>query len=186
MVLVLSPRDWLPGFYIQFLRIKGSELADPIVDEKVIDGPLAQMLRRLDEKLDSHLRTSIDLVSGSTEKRFSNYPFAALQQLARNAVMHRSYEATNAPVRIYWFDDRIEIHNPGGPFGIVTKENFGQPGITDYRNPHLAEAMKVMGFVQRFGVGIATAQRALRENGNAPAEFVVEPAAIHTTIRIAA
>ena len=99
------------------------------------------------------------------------YPWAALQQLVRNAVMHRTYEATNAPVRITWFNDRIEIINPGGPYGIVNSENFGQPGVTDYRNPHLAEALKVLGYVQRFGVGIATARRLLAENGNPPPEF---------------
>ena len=67
------------------------------------------------------------------EIRRSEYPLPALQQLIRNAILHRTYEGTNAPVRIYWFSDRIEIHNPGGPFGLVTKENFGQPGVTDYR-----------------------------------------------------
>jgi len=85
----------------------------------------------------------------------------ALRQLTRNALMHRSYEATNAPVRVYWFDDRIEIHNPGGPFGGVTPENFGQPGVTDYRNPNLAEALHALGYVQRFGAGIAIARKAL-------------------------
>ena len=54
-------------------------------------------------------------------------------------------------------NDRIEILSPGGPFGQVTVENFGQPGIVDYRNPNLAEAMRVLGLVQRFGVGIAIA-----------------------------
>ncbi len=97
--------------------------------------------------------------------------------------MHRTYEGTNAPVRVYWFDNRIEIHNPGGPYGAVTAENFGQPGVTDYRNPHIAEAMKVLGFVQRFGVGIATAQAELRKNGNPPAEFQVQPSAILATVR---
>ena len=72
--------------------------------------------------------------------------------------MHRIYESTNAPTRVYWYDDRIEIMNPGGPFGVVTKENFGQPGITDYRNPNLADAIKVMGFVQKFGLGIQLAK----------------------------
>ena len=90
-------------------------------------------------------------------------------------MMHRTYESTNAPIRVYWFENRIEIHSPGGPFGVVTKENFGLPGITDYRNPHIAEAMKVLGYVQRFGVGIATAQRALAQNGNPPVEFDVQP-----------
>jgi ATP-dependent DNA helicase RecG len=76
--------------------------------------------------------------------------------------MHRAYDSTNAPIRVYWFTDRIEIISPGGSFGIVTEANFGQSGIADYRNPNLAEAMKVLGFVQRFGVGIATAKRAWR------------------------
>src|SRR5687767_9656201 len=47
------------------------------------------------------------------------YPPAALQQFARNAIMHRAYEGNNAPVRIYWFDDRIEFINPGGPYGAI-------------------------------------------------------------------
>lgn len=97
--------------------------------------------------------------------------------------MHRSYENTNTPVRVYWFNDRIEIHNPGGPFGAVTVENFGRPGVTDYRNPNLADAMKVLGFVQRFGVGIATAQTELTKNGNPPAVFQVEPSNVLVTIR---
>jgi ATP-dependent DNA helicase RecG len=171
--IVLSPRarDLIPCDYIQFLRIDGTTLADPIKDEEVIDGPLAQILRRLDDKLEAHVRTAVEFTSGSVERRSPDYPLAALQQLARNALMHRTYESTNAPVRITWFNDRIEITNPGGPYGIVTLQNFGKPGYTDYRNPNLAEAMKVLGFVQRFGVGIQTAQKALADNGNPPAEF---------------
>lgn len=177
-----TPRTWLPCVYIQFLRIRGSEWGDPIVDEESIEGTLPTLLRRLDDKLKAHLSTAIDISSANTERRASPYPLSALQQLARNAVMHRTYENTNAPIRLYWFDDRIEIHSPGGPFGVVTAENFGRPGVTDYRNPHIAEAMKVLGYVQRFGVGIATAQRALAENGNPPAEFVVEPNTILATV----
>ncbi len=97
--------------------------------------------------------------------------------------MHRSFEGTNAPVRMSWFTDRIEIQNPGGPFGQVTQENFGQPGVADYRNPHLAEAMKVLGYVQRFGVGIATARAELSANGNPPPEFQVTPNFVHVTVR---
>ena len=60
--------------------------------------------------------------------RHPDYPIVALQQLVRNAIMHRDYETSNAPVRITWFNDRIEIQNPGGPFGQVTCENFGTAG----------------------------------------------------------
>jgi ATP-dependent DNA helicase RecG len=171
--IVLSPRarDLIPCDYIQFLRVDGITLAEAIKDEEVIDGPLAQILRRLDDKLEAHIQTAVEITSGSIERRSPDYPLAALRQIARNALMHRTYEATNAPVRVTWFNDRIEFINPGGPYGIVTRANFGKPGYTDYRNPNLAEAMKVLGFVQRFGVGIQIAQKALENNGNPPAEF---------------
>ena len=183
LVLGKRPRDFISNSYVEFLRIGGTELSAPIIDHETIDGTISEILRRLDDKMKAHISTGVDLTSSDKERRESTYPLAALQQLARNAVMHRAYEATNAPVRLTWFNDRIEIHNPGGAFGVVTRENFGRPGVTDYRNPNLADAMKVMGFVQRFGVGIATAKRELRENGNAEPEFVVEDTFVHAIIR---
>ena len=77
-------------------------------------------------------------------------------------------------MRVYWYDDRIEILSPGGPYGEVTPENFGTPGLTDYRNPNLAEAMRVLGYVQKFGGGIVAARSALQRNGNPPPEFRVD------------
>ena len=183
LVLGISPRDWVPGAYIQFLRIAGTEMSDPIQDEARIDGALGQVLRRIDEKIDAHNLSKVDIISADRELRSAAYPRVALQQLIRNAVMHRTYESTNAPVRFHWYDDRIEIINPGGPFGIVTQENFGRPGITDYRNPNLADAMKVMGFVQRFGIGIQTARAELKRNGNPDIEFQVEPMNVLATVR---
>jgi ATP-dependent DNA helicase RecG len=183
LVLGKLTRDLIPSAYIQFLRIDGTALSDPIKDAEDVDGPLGQIISRLDQKLEAHIQTAVDLTSGPVEIRKPDYPLAALHQLARNAIMHRTYESTNAPVRITWFNDRIEIQNPGGPFGQVTKENFGRPGVVDYRNPHLAEAMKVLGYVQRFGVGIQLAQESLRKNGNPPAKFTVEDTFVHVEIR---
>lgn len=183
--LVLAPRcrDFLPGAYIQFLRVRGRELSDEVIDERAIDGLLSDLVRGIDEKISAHNSTAVDLRSRDIEGRREEYPRVALQQLVRNAIMHRTYEATNAPVRVTWYDDRVEIVSPGGPYGIVSVENFGEPGITDYRNPSLAEAMRVLGFVQRFGVGIATARDALTRNGNPPLEFEVTDRAIAATVR---
>lgn len=88
--------------------------------------------------------------------------------------MHRSYEDTNAPVRVYWYTDRIEMINPGGPFGQVSAENFGKTGLTDYRNPNLSEAMKVLGYIQKFGVGLVIARRKLKESGHPDLQFRVD------------
>ncbi len=171
LVIGRSPADWLPGAYTQFLRLAGNDLTAPVADEEVIHGTVADQIRRLEEKLEAHNLRGVRFADVTQEARNEAYPMDALRQFVRNAFMHRSYEATNAPVRVYWFDDRIEVHNPGGPFGSVTPENFGQPGVTDYRNPNLAEALRALGFVQRFGAGIAIARKALGER----LRFEVQP-----------
>lgn len=183
LVFGKDPVAWIPGAYIQFLRMDGTELTDPIRHQREIGGPLPDMLRMVDESLAANISVSSDVRVGSTEIKQPDYPIVALQQLVRNAVLHRTYETSNAPVRVYWFTDRIEIHSPGGPYGHVTAENFGEPGVTDYRNPLLAEAMKNLGFVQRFGLGIPLARKELHKNGNPPLELDVSPTSVLATVR---
>ena len=183
LVIGKDPRQFLHGAYIQFLRFDGTEVTDPIKDQKEIGGPLPDLLRMLDEIFHAHISVASNITGQSVEIREPDYPIVALQQLARNGVLHRTYEGTNAPVRINWFSDRIEILSPGGPYGQVTRTNFGNPGITDYRNPHLAEAMKNLGYVQRFGVGIPLARKELAKNGNPPPEFIVEDTYVLVIVR---
>ncbi len=130
-----------------------------------------------------NIRTAIDLTSQDREVRTPDYPLDALQQIFRNAVLHRIYENTHAPVNVYWFNDRVEIHNPGGPYGTVTKQNFGTPGAHDYRNPNLAAVMKELAYVQHFGVGIEMARRSMERNGNPLPEFQVEDAHVAVILR---
>jgi ATP-dependent DNA helicase RecG len=177
------PSDIIPGAYVQFSRLDGTTLTDPIKNEHTLHGPLLDILPRLDDLLEDSIISRVDITSGPIDIRRSDYPIVALQQLVRNAIMHRDYETSNAPVRIMWFNDRIEIQNPGGPFGQVTRDNFGVPGITDYRNPYVAEAMRNLGYVQRFGVGIQLAKKELAKNGNPELAFTVEANYVLAVIR---
>ena len=92
-----NPQDFLPGAYVQFLRINGSEYADEIIDSQEIRGAIPELLRHLEEKLVAHNRVAVDITTSYTEQRTELYPMEALHQITRNAVMHRTYEATNAP-----------------------------------------------------------------------------------------
>jgi len=182
LMLGKNPRHWFPGAYIQFLRIDGTSLTDSLRDKHELSGTLVDQLRQIDElvRLNIVTRTSI---GGAVRIESPDYPEEALRQLIRNAVLHRTYEGTTAPVRVTWFSDRVEIQNPGGPYGQVTKETFGYPGVTDYRNPTIAEGFQLMGLVEKFGVGIAIARNRLKVNGNADPEFVVEDAHVLAIVR---
>ncbi|MBV9012293.1 MAG: TetR family transcriptional regulator [Pseudonocardiales bacterium] len=179
----IDPLAFVPGAYVQFLRLGGDGLDAPIKDEKRLDGTLLDVLRQLDEVLELNITTSVDFTSGRREERIPDYPLVALQQVVRNAVLHRSYEHTASPVRITWYSDRVEVISPGGPYGIVSVHNFGQPGITDYRNPALADLLRGLGYVQRFGMGLPSTRRSLERNGSPPPEFTVTDSHVSVTMR---
>ena len=175
-ILTLAPKPtrFLPGAYVQFLRIDGKERGEPIVDNARIEGPLAEVMAEVDRILRANIRESVEIGTNTTEIRRATYAVPALQELVRNAVMHRAYQGTNSPVQLYWFAEHVEIINPGGPYGEVTPDNFGQPGLVDYRNPNLADAMRVTGLVQRYGVGLPTVRDALRANAQEEPRFDVD------------
>jgi ATP-dependent DNA helicase RecG len=183
LALGFDSKEFIPGSFVQFLRIDGTSLSDPILDSASITGRVDEIIGRLEEKLIAHNQSQVDIGSASKESKSFQYPVGAFRQLFRNAIMHRTYEATNAPIRVTWFSDRVEIQSPGGPFGQVSAENFGEPGVTDYRNPNLSDSLRVLGFVQRFGIGIATARRDLEMNGNPGLSFVVDRHFVTAIIR---
>jgi ATP-dependent DNA helicase RecG len=165
-----DPLNWFPGAAVQYVRYSGDGLDSDPLDERRFEGDLITMLRELDSFLKTVFPSQPKTVSPLKEKNHAPYSTGAVRELLMNAVMHRDYES-NAPIRMYWFSDHIEIQNPGGLYGAVTPETF--PDQNDYRNPKLAEAMKVLGYVNIFGRGIARAQRLLIENGNPEAKFDV-------------
>ena len=179
-----DPQGHVPGAYVQFLRIDGTEITHPIRSQKQLTGRLNDVVRRLDDLLELSVSVRTQVAGAVRERRRPDYPIDALRQLALNAVMHRSYEGTNTPVRVNWFADRVEITSPGGLYGRITPENFGA-GDTDYRNPLLAEVMHHLGFAQRFGLGVPLAREALAANGNPEPEFRFEPTLVSVTVRAA-
>jgi len=161
------PVHFLPGAYVQFLRLAGNDPTSEVIDEKQIGGDLITVLQTLDLLIDVNIRSRPVFVSGLREELRADYPKTAVRELLLNAVMHRNYQS-NTPVRFYWFADHIEISNPGGLYG----EAVGHfPERNDYRNPVIAEAMRALGYVNRYGQGVLRAQKALRDNHNPPADI---------------
>ncbi len=184
LMLCARPMSHLPCAYIQFLRIDGEDLSDPILHAERFDGPVEEAVQELVREMRAQRHISVETGTQSREIRRATYALDALQELVCNAIMHRAYEASTSPTRVHWFNDRVEIISPGGPYGDVTAENFGQPGFTSYRNLNLAEAMRVTGLVQRYGAGIPMVRRALRDNCQPEPEFLVDARWVRATVRI--
>lgn len=163
-----NPRFYLPGAYVQYLRLPGNDLTDMPLDQSEISGDLHSVLKDLEGRVRLIIQTSLKQGPGFEEHLLDDYPEWALRELLMNAVMHRNYDS-NTPIRFYVFADYVEIQSPGGLYGEVTADNF--PLRNSYRNPVIAEAMKSLGFVNRFGYGVQRAQALLKKNGQPPAAF---------------
>lgn len=181
--LILFGKDlenWLPNAYVQFVRFDGPRMDNDISTEKQFHGDLLSVVR----DLTSYVKLITDRwpvrSTALQETMVADYPESAIREFLMNAVLHRSDEAP-APIRFYQYSDRIEIQNPGYLYGAARPENF--PAQTSYRNPVVAEAMKILGAVKRFGRGVERAQTALERNGNAPAEFIFGDLYFGVTIR---
>ena len=165
----LNPLFFLPGAYIQYIRFEGEEMTDAVGFEKRFSGALISELKNIDDFVkDNIIKEKVVRQGSFQEARVKNYPYWALRELVMNAIMHRSYES-NSPIYIYEFTDRIEIINPGGLYGDVTPSNF--PYASDYRNVVIAEALKSLGYVNKFNYGVQNARAELERNGNGEPVF---------------
>ena len=180
LLLHHNPIRCLPGAYIQYVRFAGKDRASDVLKENAFSGNLIEIL----PELDAFIKYTIEnkrpvLVTALREEMRVNYPYEAIRELVMNAVMHRSYEGSNAPIRFYEYSDRIEIDNSGNLYGKARPENF--PSVSDYRNPVIAEIMKSLRYVNRFGRGVSTVNDILVSNGNGEAIFEFGD---HTTFKV--
>lgn len=164
--------NWLPGAYIQHVQFEGNDNASEIVNQYEFRGNLLEILPKLKTFVETAIVKKRPVpVSVLQEKIRTNYPEWAIRELLMNAVMHRDYQG-NTPTKFYMYEDRLEIVNPGGLYGNARPENF--PRVNDYRNPVIAEALKVMGYVNKFNRGVTRVQKELIDNGNGAAQFNVD------------
>lgn len=173
-----APERFLFGDYVQFVQFAGADVGADVENQQEFRGNLITVL----PQIDTFIRTSIARkrpvpVSLLREEMSYDYPWWPIRELVMNAVMHRDYKG-NAPTKFYQYADRLEITNPGGLYGKVSPENF--PNVTDYRNPIIAGALSVLGYVNKFGRGIGRVQKELAENGNPPAVFSTEWVTVFT------
>ncbi len=94
------------------------------------------------------------------------YPELALREALLNAFCHSDYRV-GSPRLVKQYGDRIEITNPGGFLGGVTRENILHHRPVA-RNPRLVDALVRLRMVNRTNLGIERMYRAFLIEGKRP------------------
>jgi len=113
--------------------------------------PLLRVMEELLARFRARNREE-ELMAGLLRVGVPDYPPAAFRESVANALIHRDYTRLGA-IHVQWYEDRIEISNPGGfPEGVRLDNLLVTPPRP--RNPLLADALKRAGVVERTARGI--------------------------------
>ncbi len=70
-----------------------------------------------------------------------------------NAIVHRDYSLSGSQIRLFLFQDRIEVRSPGRLPNSVTLENI-KLGVHTERNRTIARLLTQLGYMSAIGTGI--------------------------------
>jgi len=161
-----DPARWFPDARVSIGRVRGVEATSEFQARKEIGGPLAAQYAAAAAFLDEQLR-SPSRVEGWQRTELGVPPEVYIPQLAvrealRNALMHRDYRAASQ-TRIFVFDDRVELINPGGLLNQLSLESIRLGGISQRRNPTIATLLNRLLGRETLGMGVPEMIRVMRE-----------------------
>lgn len=145
------PQKHIPFAQINAARFPGTDSAEEPLDRKDLTGRLLDIISEAERFLRLHLRTPHKIQDFKPEPK-PEIPPAALREAVVNSVAHRDY-TVQGPVRLFIFEDRVEIHTPGKPPNTVTEEAM-RAGVHVVRNPRIYARLADAGLVTRAGTGI--------------------------------
>jgi len=165
-----NPSDFIPQNEIRIARFKGVTRLETI-DSQEVNGPIYKML----DEVKSFFRRNTRIANKIVEfKRVDipEYPYEAIREALINAIAHRDYDRTGAPILFSVFDDRVEISNPGGVIAGLTIDEI--EGKHETRNKKICEIFSQTKDMERYGTGIIKMKNLMVRHGLNEPEFLEE------------
>ena len=150
LLCTARPDEYIRGAVIEAVRYRGTVLGRAIQhDAASITGPLDQQLRDTVNFVRLNTRVAARKAPGRVETpQFS--PRAMFEAIV-NAVVHRDYSIENGKIRLFIFDDRLELYSPGGLPNTLPIEAMRNRQAT--RNETLASALRMLAVGDIDGAG---------------------------------
>ena len=177
------PTYYLPQAIVSAARFPGLDIDITAIDRGSFRGTVDDLVEQGVVFVARNMRTASILSEAEFPQRtdIPEYPLKAVREAITNAVMHRDCSIAGQTVTLAMFDNRLEVFSPGGLVRGMTLEDLGT-GKHLARNPTLAEAMRQMGWVERFGTGIRLIRREMDELGSAEPLFTVNADSFTVTL----
>lgn len=147
-----NPQRYFRSYTIMCGAYRGNDFLSDTVREKEIKGTLNELIEDSLAFVKLTMAQDHSLVGGVRRKDEYLYPIEAIRECVVNAVCHRDYTISGSSIRIFLFNDRLEIRSPGGLPNTLTIDNMKFRQFT--RNQMIASFLTGYGYMERRGKGI--------------------------------
>lgn len=131
------PEYYCPTFMVKAVSFFGNELAGTQYrDTKEIVGNMPQIYEKSMSFMKSNLHNIQEKGASFNTLGKLEISEEVLEEVLQNALVHRDL-LRSAPIRIFIFDNRVEIISPGALAGGLTEDDI-RSGKTFQRNPYMA------------------------------------------------
>jgi len=158
LLFAKRPENLLPQFIVKCASFPGNDVTPTVYrDSEDIIGKMEHLYKGVMGFISRNLH---HIQNGKSVNSVGDLeiPSVVFEELVANALIHRDY-FISAPVRVFIFDDRVEIISPGHLPNSLTIENI-KGGNSNIRNATLASfAAKILPY-RGLGSGIIRAMKA--------------------------
>ena len=161
LVACPDPTRFLPSAWVQCGRLRGRYGTD-IFDQTEIHGPMPLAVDHAVEFLLKHAYKTA--VFGEVRRRdVYSIPVEPIREVIVNALVHASYAERGTPIRIGFYDDRIQVDSPGLLLPGMTIDTMRR--VSRLRNPALARIFREAGIMEQWGTGVQRVFEQVAEAG---------------------
>ena len=140
-----------PDAWVQCGRFRGLDKVD-IFDQQDIHAHLPDAVTAIELFLKKHAYKRARFGAMQRQDVWS-IPLTMLREAIVNALVHADYAQRGTPIRVAFFDDRIDIESPGFLLPGMTVQDM-QSGISRIRNPVIARVFRELHLTEQWGSGV--------------------------------
>jgi len=153
LIFGTNPQKKLLNASISFAHFAGNKINSTLIDKQNIEGNLSFQIDTTTALIKNNIIQSSEIIENKRVSNSENYPDKVFRELIVNACCHRNYSIQGSKIRVFLFNNRLEVISPGRLSNAVTIEKL-KAGVSYANNPIIVKFMENLNYIDKLGRGL--------------------------------
>jgi len=153
LIFGINPQKFLLNSSVSFAHFAGNEINSELIDKQNIEGNLDYQINTTTAIIKNNIMQSSDIIGNKRVNKENLYPDKVFRELIVNASCHRNYSIFGSKIRVFLFQNRLEVISPGKLPNTVSPDKL-KYGVSYAVNPVIVKFMENLNFIDKLGRGL--------------------------------